>query len=281
MSGWIRPSSLFVLLVFGLAPLTGCAEVLESPGSNDAADEAAPSVEAKTASEGGWIELTLEDGPDASYAREAIHVAVTDPDGRTLHKLCSSPELGDDGCASDFDDEWVKNTSVWAPCLGEGLHHVEIHVLGEQALSEGLTCEGPATQDGDNGQETKGGDGHDAGDGSEQASATANGVDLDDDGDVEWVKVTLTSGENAPYPAEEVTEQVRNADGDDRSFFCDTASDPDCEETDDQFRAADGDEWNLGENLWVPCHENGTLQLSVEVHGSTIVDATVRCDEAA
>lgn len=270
------PSLLIPILVVGLVPIAGCVELDSSPGEA-APDEFDPSVQAAASvveEEEDWIEITLGEGSSAPYAREAIHAELTDPEGRSIHKLCATPEFGEYGCASDFDGEWREGTSVWVPCLGEGLHHLEIHVLGVQALSEGLSCDGQAMPDSGSGDQ----DGEV--NGPEQASATASGVDLDDDGDIEWVKVTLTSGENAPYPADEVTKRIEAPNGAaPLGFLCETAADPDCQGSSEEFREADGDEWDVGENLWVPCQQAGEHNVSVSIRGTTIVDATIRCDE--
>jgi flagellin-like protein len=117
--------------------------------------------------------------------------------------------------------------------------------------------------------------------GPEQASATATGVDLDDNGTVEWVKVTLTSGENAPYSAEDVTFSVTDQSGAAQNFACDDASNAACEGGTEEFRATDDDEWDAGQNLWIPCQGDGNHLITASVRGSTILDASVKCDHFA
>lgn len=124
-------------------------------------------------------------------------------------------------------------------------------------------------------------------DGPEQASATASGVDLDGGDGVEWIKLTLTSGESAPYAAGDVTNSTTDPSGGSVGYLCVDASTVPC--TDDEvkvFREAvdggySGDSWDAGENLWVPCQEEGNHLLTISVGGSTILDTSVSCDEAA
>ncbi len=116
--------------------------------------------------------------------------------------------------------------------------------------------------------------------GPEQAAATAKGVDLDDNGDVDWIQVTLTSGENAPYSADDVTNSTTDNSGNTIGFVCTDASDAaNCDGSATEFREADGDEWDVGENLWIPCKGDGTHLLTFSVSGTTILDTSVSCDE--
>jgi flagellin-like protein len=116
--------------------------------------------------------------------------------------------------------------------------------------------------------------------GPEQASATATGVDLDDDGDVEWAKITLTSGENAPYDFEDTSISTTDVNGTSVNEVCTTAewswsaSPPECG---GQTWASD-QSWGSGENLWVACQGDGSHLITVSVRGSTILDSSVSCD---
>lgn len=114
--------------------------------------------------------------------------------------------------------------------------------------------------------------------GPEQAAATAKGVDLNGDGDVEWVQLTLTSGQNAPYSWSDVTNSTTAPDGTAVGELCETAqlTGSDCT---DGFES--GDSWDVGENVWVACQDEGNHLITLSVSGTTILDARVSCDAAA
>ncbi|PSG97196.1 hypothetical protein BRD56_05920 [Thermoplasmatales archaeon SW_10_69_26] len=117
--------------------------------------------------------------------------------------------------------------------------------------------------------------------GPEQASATASGVDLGDNGDVEWVKVTLTSGENAPYGSDDVTTSGTDPSGNSLAIdthFCTDAKQGGSDECTNDFKSSSSD-WKVGQNLWVPCQEEGTHLVTISVRDSTILDTSVTCDE--
>ncbi len=129
--------------------------------------------------------------------------------------------------------------------------------------------------------------------GPEQAAATAKGVDLSGDGDVEWIQITLTSGQNAPYSHDDVTYSATAPNGTslsaaDADHLCTSA------QTDgthnfcaDGTEFFDGDnEWDVGQNLWIPCgsegdadsNDSGNHPITVSVSGTTILDTSVSCD---
>lgn len=116
----------------------------------------------------------------------------------------------------------------------------------------------------------------------ERASAFAQGVDLDEDGDVQWVKLTLTSGESSPYDGEEVTVSVTESAGADVSELCRSA-DPatgSCSSPFDTSEAS-SDIWGVGDNLWIPCKGQGNHLLTVSVASTVILDTKVECDAGA
>lgn len=113
--------------------------------------------------------------------------------------------------------------------------------------------------------------------GPEQASATAKVVDLDDNGDVEWVRMTLNKGNNAPYSHDDVTISATGHDGSSITAVAKTAQA--CTEGTDCFGDTSSDEWDVGENLWVDCTGAGNHIISVSVRGTTILDSTIKCDE--
>jgi len=117
--------------------------------------------------------------------------------------------------------------------------------------------------------------------GPEQASATASGVDLDDSGDVEWVKLTLTKGENAPYEEGDVTVTATGNSGNDLNICEDAQGSTGSPNTCTTPWGDDsGDKkWNVGENLWFSCEGSGNHLVSASVGGTTILDQSVTCDE--
>ncbi len=116
--------------------------------------------------------------------------------------------------------------------------------------------------------------------GPEQAAATAKGVDLSGDGDVEWIQVTLTSGQNAPYSWSDVTNSTTAPDGTSAEQICETAQGEWGNDwCTDNFGS--GDSWDVGGNLWIPCQGDGNHIVTISVSGTTILDARVSCDAAA
>jgi flagellin-like protein len=117
--------------------------------------------------------------------------------------------------------------------------------------------------------------------GPEQASATASGVDLDDNGDVEWVKLTLTQGENAPYDEADVTISATGNSGNALNL-CEsaqgTAGTPNTCST--AWGDGSGDTtWDTGENLWFSCEGDGNHVVSASVGDTTILESSIDCDE--
>lgn len=114
--------------------------------------------------------------------------------------------------------------------------------------------------------------------GPEQASATAKGVDLDDNGDVEWIKITLNKGNNAPYGSDDVTISATANDGSSLTNICETAQMSGSPSTcTDDFGSSDS--WDVGENLWIQCNAAGNHAITASVKGTTILDTTIKCEE--
>ncbi len=110
--------------------------------------------------------------------------------------------------------------------------------------------------------------------GPENAAATAKGADLGGDGDAEWVQVTLTSGENAPYSFDDVGFSVTANDGTSVDTIHKNAT------TGATHEFSSGDSWDVGENMWIACQGDGNHLLTVSVSGTTILDTSVSCDAA-
>ena len=136
--------------------------------------------------------------------------------------------------------------------------------------------------------------------GPESASATARGFDSDDDGDVDTIRVTLVRGENAPYTTEcldgagaAVAAGVAcNNAWDSASEFIISGSAPaptsaidaaDLGWSAGTTALLDGDNWDVGESLFIDCGAAGEAAVTVSVgrgdQKTTILDSTVSCDE--
>lgn len=124
-----------------------------------------------------------------------------------------------------------------------------------------------------------GGFGTDEG-GSESASATLKAVSADSDPKSEWLKVTLASGQGAPYDFSDVTIQTVAANGTATTKICDspnTTVSGYCHM--DHFFESE-DTWEVGTSKFFPCSGKGDHSVTVAVRGTTILDRSVRCDEA-
>lgn len=114
--------------------------------------------------------------------------------------------------------------------------------------------------------------------GSESASATLKTLSADSDPRTEWLKITLASGENAPYPFADVTFQIITPTGSTSDSVCDSpqTGSPLCS---DPF--ASGEEWSVGTSKFFPCASGGgSHSVTVAIRGTTILDRSVQCDEA-
>jgi hypothetical protein len=138
------------------------------------------------------------------------------------------------------------------------------------------------------------------GDGPEQASATADGASVGtDENDIDWIRVSLTRGENAPYDESQVTYTVLDPNGNSRTvsdggsaddFLCtaatiDSTGDPehcaDADEFYDDDTATDTNTWDVGEVLYVPCQAEGDHSITISIKGTTVLDTNVDCDANA
>lgn len=118
--------------------------------------------------------------------------------------------------------------------------------------------------------------------GPESASATARGLDLDNNGQTEWIRMTLVRGENAPYLGSDVTISATDQVGtviDTATRLCETADLDGAAACTNLF--ADTETWAVGAVLYVPCGGDGNHAITVSVRGTTILDSVVECDEAA
>lgn len=112
----------------------------------------------------------------------------------------------------------------------------------------------------------------------EAASATAKAISVDSTRD--WIRVTLASGDTAPYAATDVSVEVLDSGDAVRSKVCDdpnqAGSYPTCA---NEFTGSDT--WDTGESKFIPCAGSGSHQVTLAVLGSTVMDRTVNCANAA
>ncbi len=112
--------------------------------------------------------------------------------------------------------------------------------------------------------------------GDETASATASAASIDDTND--WIRVTLSSGENAPYSADDVRIEVLDANQRVETTVCNTpsqdASYPSCA---DEFTG----EWEVGSSKYLPCSWAGSHQITVTVMNTVIMDSSINCSNAS
>jgi len=121
--------------------------------------------------------------------------------------------------------------------------------------------------------------------GPENVALSTSSMDADRNGASDWIRVTLTRGENAPYSNTIVSAQVIHgstvlSSANDwllctspsgttlgGNQICTAAS---------QFDGSDV--WAVGASLFIPCQGEGQHTITVGLAGSTVLDTTVRCD---
>jgi len=138
------------------------------------------------------------------------------------------------------------------------------------------------------------------GDGPEQASATAEGATVADS-DVDWIRVSLTRGENAPYAEDQVNYTVLDDSGNSFSaahadtsirtggqdYLCTDASSSSgatgqvCGTDFHDGQAYDSNDWGVGGVLYVPCQGEGDHSVTISIKDTTVLDSVVDCDTAA
>lgn len=135
--------------------------------------------------------------------------------------------------------------------------------------------------------------------GPEQASATARGFEKGGN-DVNWIRVTLTKANNAPYDESDVSYTLLDPSGNSRTvldqgdastndFLCTSAektgTDPETCQDGNEFydddSTTDTNSWDAGQTLYLPCQESGDHSVTISVKGTTILDSTVTCDAVA
>lgn len=111
----------------------------------------------------------------------------------------------------------------------------------------------------------------------EDVTIRPTSYDQDDDGLIDWARLTLVSGEDAPYNHDVTNLTLLDPDGDllyDGSALCSSPS------ADGSCDVASGT-WDVGESLYVPCQGDGGHLLTITIRGHTVLDTEVTCNEAA
>ena len=122
--------------------------------------------------------------------------------------------------------------------------------------------------------------------GPENAQMRASGLDEDNDGATDWIKLTLVRGENAPYSNSVTDWEVLNHTSEVVSttdLVCTSVNTADelCAATADFEDDASDTNWAIGESLFIGCRGDGQHQITVTIRGSTVFDDAVNCDELA
>lgn len=261
-----------IVLVLAILPfvlLAGCN--FDPYAGIPGADQQAPiQIETVHPGEEGprdWIKLTKLANGEESYEHDEVTLRVVTPDGNERQGFaCNTPEGSwHDGCQDPFSegDAYASGDELWIPCSMTGNHRVTIE-LGDFHMIDGpASCEAGAGEEG-----------------PEQAEVNLRTHDAEDDGDIDWYRLILASGDNAPYGPDEVRIAVQAPSGDEREDRACTADagnwDDGCE---DPFT---GDaSWDAGETLYVPCQDSGQHHITVAIRGQTHLDTGFFCDAGA
>lgn len=110
--------------------------------------------------------------------------------------------------------------------------------------------------------------------GGETASATASATTIDNSSD--WVRVTLSSGENAPYSAGDFSVEVLDSNGSIHSTICDEPNLTGAYDASDILCTSAG-EWDVGASKYIPCSWGGNHQVTLTLLGTVILDRSVSC----
>lgn len=111
----------------------------------------------------------------------------------------------------------------------------------------------------------------------ESAAIRATGIDRDGNGLVEYVRLTLVSGNDAPYNPAAVAVQFLPPLGEVSPVLCAT---PDYNGTTGcATNHTEMEMWDVGESLYIPCQEPGKHMVTLNIRGHMVLDKTMICDE--
>lgn len=112
--------------------------------------------------------------------------------------------------------------------------------------------------------------------GGESASATVQTINQDATND--WIRVTLSSGDNAPYSPDDVSVEVLDNEGAVHSTIC---NEPDANDTLPSCENDLSGDWDVGSSKFIPCSGEGAHQVTLTILGTAIADRSVSCSNAA
>lgn len=112
----------------------------------------------------------------------------------------------------------------------------------------------------------------------EQVRVRTTTLDTDDNGQSDWIRITMTSAEGAPYGPAVIGIETLDPSGTLHTDICQTPalSSGACADGFDT-----GDTWDVGQSLYVQCHADGEHFVTLTVSGTTVSDGGVNCDESA
>jgi FlaG/FlaF family flagellin (archaellin) len=114
--------------------------------------------------------------------------------------------------------------------------------------------------------------------GTERAAASSQAVDMDGDTDTEWIQLTLTAGQNAPYSGDDIVVDVTGPDGSPVEALCKTGQYAGgCLQPFDTSPGT-SDTWDTGHTRWIPCQQKGAHILTLHVKDTPVLDASLICD---
>lgn len=214
-----------------------------------------------------WIQLTKLANGETSFTHDEVTIRVVTPDGNErVGFVCNTPEGSwNNGCQDPFSEGGTLATGdeLWVPCSMTGNHRVTIEMGDFHMIDGPATCEAGAGEEG-----------------PEQAEVTLSTHRSTDDGGVDWYRLILEAGDNAPYGPSEVRITIEAPTGDERE---DRACTTDAGSWEDGCEAPFTGEatWDTGETLYMPCQSDGQHHVTVTIRGQTHVDTGFFCDAGA
>lgn len=260
--------ALLALAVVPLVLLAGC-NADPYAGLPDEDQTAPASIQTVSPGDEGpndWIRLSLVENDQDAYPFDEVNLRVVAPGNmERVGFACWTPQgTWHDGCQDAFQDGDVfeLGDALWIPCAQAGNHRVTLEI-GLNIIDGPARCEAGAGEEG-----------------PEQAQIQASTHDANGDGDVDWFELVLQEGDNAPYPPENVRATVEGPDGDAREDrLCATASGSWEDGCEAPFE--DEDAWQEGSSLFVPCQDNGSHSVTVQIRGVTQLETGFFCDASA
>jgi len=115
-----------------------------------------------------------------------------------------------------------------------------------------------------------------------EASIAAKGLDATSAGAEDWIRLTITRAESAPYDFSVVDLTLIAPNGEQFDASTHLCLDPVGDASGCvNLAPGSGETWDHGETAFVPCQDRGTHTLLVTVRNTVVLDPTVRCDAGA